>query len=218
MYKAVIFDMDGVIINSEPLWKRAEAAVFTSLGVPVTEAHADITAKMTTKAVTKYWHNLHPWHAKSLDEVENEVINMVGRLIEEEGEAIDGVTEVLNFFTQRQFKIGLATNAPARLISMVLEKFNIAAYFDVCVSSEFEDYGKPAPDVFLTAARQLQVLSYQCIVIEDSSSGIEAASKAGMKTVALIDHHEFQHAKFALADVQLHSLLDFNEEHLDLLK
>jgi beta-phosphoglucomutase-like phosphatase (HAD superfamily) len=82
--KAVIFDMDGVIVDSENIWKKAEKEVFTSLGVDVTDAHSELTQSMTTLEVTKFWFGKFPWQNKSLDLVEQMVISRVIELIETE--------------------------------------------------------------------------------------------------------------------------------------
>ncbi|CAN0519765.1 unnamed protein product [Laminaria digitata] len=195
---AVIFDMDGIIIDSEPLWKQAEKEVFSAVGVDVKKELTAITAALTAKEVTKYWYNYMPWKNKSLDEVENEVIDLVGHLISTHGVAIKGIKELLAFFKAKGFKIGLATNAPFRLIPIVLNKIGIADYFEVISSAEFEKEGKPNPDVYLTTAYKLGIHSGKCIVFEDSSSGLNAAKIAGMKVVLLCQEEEFRKDKYKM--------------------
>jgi len=186
--KAVIFDMDGVLIDSEPLWKRAEAEVFGGLGVTLSEDLTGQTASMTTKAVTEFWFNLSPWQGPSLQAVEQAVIHRVEELIVSEGRAIDGVIEVVDFFKEKGLKIGLATNSPAYLIPAILNQVGVTKYFDITTSAEDEKQGKPHPAVYLTAAKKLQVVPADCLVIEDSVSGLKAARNAGMKTVWLNIH------------------------------
>ncbi len=211
---AVIFDMDGIIIDSEPLWKQAEKEVFSAIGVQIKEELANITASLTTKEVTKYWYNYMPWKGKSLDKVENEVIDLVGHLIKRDGKAIEGIKELLDFFQQKEFKIGLATNSPFKLIPVVLNKIGIADYFDVISSSEFEEEGKPNPAVYLTTAKKLNIKPENCIVFEDSLSGVTAAKKAHMKTVALCPKGEFETEKYDLADLKLTALNSFKNGYL----
>lgn len=217
MIRAVIFDMDGIIIDSEPLWKLAEKQVFTSMGVHVTAAHAAITATMTTKEVTEYWFNYSPWKNTSLKEVENAVIDKVGELITAKGKPIVGVSETLAFFKQRKFKIGLATNSPYKLIPMVLEKIGITHFFDAITSSDEAPKGKPDPSVYLTTARKLDVPPQFCLAFEDSGSGLKAAKRAGMKTVAIPASFEYDHPKFEMADLKLPNFKTFNEKYLDYL-
>lgn len=211
---AVIFDMDGIIIDSEPLWKQAEKEVFSAVGVDVKEELTTITASLTTKEVTKYWYNYMPWKNKSLDEIENEVIDLVGHLINTQGVAIKGIKELLAFFKEKGFKIGLATNAPFRLIPIVLNKIGIADYFEVISSAEFENKGKPNPDVYLTTAYKLGIHPEKCIVFEDSSSGLKAAKIAGMKAVLLCQEKEFRKDKYKIADLKITDLTSFRDSNL----
>lgn len=180
----VIFDMDGVLIDSEPFWTIAEREVFSSLGVRLLPELCEQTKNMTTSQVTKFWYKQYQWKGISLKEVEGKVIQHVKSLIKNKGFEIKGIKNVLKFFKNENFKIALATNAPYELIPIVLEKLDIVEYFDFFTSSEFEKFGKPHPAVYLTVANKLNSNPKNCIVFEDSYSGLVAAKKAGMKTVA----------------------------------
>ncbi|MGS2763287.1 hexitol phosphatase HxpB [Sinomicrobium sp. M5D2P9] len=214
---AVIFDMDGVLIDSEPAWKKAEYEVFTSVGVHVAPDLSEITSAMTTTEVTKFWYEKAPWQGKSLREVENEVIDCVGRFILEEGEPMSGIKELLELFHHRSFRIGLSTNSPSRLIPLVLEKSGISDYFNAVSSSENEVLGKPHPAVYLTTAKKLGISPENCIVFEDSVHGIMAGKNAGMKTVAIPSEKQFHLEEFNQADLKLRRLADFDEQHLSSL-
>lgn len=214
MKNAVIFDMDGVIIDSEPLWKKAEKEVFSSVGVDVREELTTITASMTTGQVTEYWYKHMSWEGKTMKEVENEVIDLVGKLITSEGQAIEGITELLGFFSKRGFRIGLATNSPSRLIPVVLDKVGIRKYFDAVSSAEFEKEGKPDPAVYLSTSEKLNVLPGKCLVFEDSVSGVRAAKQANMKVVAICSPSNWESDGFGLADLRLKGLPHFQTSHL----
>lgn len=118
-------------------------------------------------------------------EVEQSVIEKVGNLIDDKGKMMPGVIEILEFFKERNFKIGLATNSPKCLIPKVLYKLDISHYFDSVCSSDSEAKGKPSPDVYITVAKKLRVDPRKCIAFEDSHSGIKAAFSAGMRTIAV---------------------------------
>jgi sugar-phosphatase len=214
MIEAVIFDMDGILIDSEPMWKKAEQHVFSSIGVDVNEALSMRTASMTTSEVTKFWYEHYPWQGKSLEQVENEVIDYVEHLILAEGTQMEGVKDVLNFFKNKAFKIGLSTNSPARLIPVILNKLNIAGYFNAISSAESEVKGKPHPGVYLSTARKLKVAPAKCIAFEDSISGIIAAKKANIKTVAVPADTEFTESKFEISHLKIRCLADFTDDHL----
>nr|WP_321356416.1 hexitol phosphatase HxpB [uncultured Draconibacterium sp.] len=197
--EAVIFDMDGVIIDSEEIWKRAENEIFSSVGVKLTDELCKMTETMTTREVTNFWFGKYPWKNKSLEEIENGVIERVAHLIKDAGKGIDGIEEFLRKMKDKGYKIGLATNSPSCLISVVLEKLAIDQYFDATSSAEHELEGKPSPYVYLSTAEKLNIEPENCIAIEDSYSGILAAKKAGMKTV-IIDRNKQNNKKVEIAD------------------
>ncbi|RQO32616.1 hexitol phosphatase HxpB [Taibaiella sp. KBW10] len=208
--EAVIFDMDGVLIDSVDLWQKAEAEIFSALGVQLSEEGCAQTSAMTTDEVTRFWHARFPWTGKSLEVVENEVIDYVGHLIQTEAQEIKGIHHLLAQVKQRGYKIGLATNAPYRLIPIVLNKLNISAYFDMVSSAEQEVKGKPDPAIYLNAAKMLHVAPANCLVFEDSYYGTLAAKNAGMKVVALVPETAADHKVLALADKVIHGFESFS--------
>lgn len=181
--KAVIFDMDGVLVDSEKIWKEAEHTIFSALGVQVNDEWSAFTKSMTTRQVTQFWYQKFPWKNRSLIEVEQAVINNVIELIRISDCCIPGVQSFIKNLKRRQMKIGLATNAPGIIIPAVLKKTNTATLFDAVSSADLEIEGKPNPAIYLTTAQKLNVSPSECLVIEDSVSGAMAAKKAGM-TVA----------------------------------
>lgn len=216
MITTVLFDMDGVLIDSEKFWQQAEKEVFTSVGCPWNEEIAHQTMGQTTKAVTELWYQLYPWKGKSLEEVEQAVINRVDELIRQEGEIKTGVLDTLVFLHTQGFKIGLATNSTPSLIQTVLTRLDIAPFFQTTVSALDVAEGKPAPDVYLQAAMNVQSTPENCLVIEDSFTGATAGKRAGM-TVFVVPESEFYNdPKFDLADRKLVNLNEFKEFFLAL--
>ena len=211
--KAVIFDMDGVIVDSEGIWKQAEAEVFTALGVDVTDEYSEITKSMTTSEVTKFWFDKFSWKNKSLDTVEQMVVSRVIALIDTKDCQINGVKEFLETLKAKNYKIGLATNSPNRIIPAVLKKLDILHLFDTVSSAEFEDNGKPDPAIYLTTAAKLKVAANECIAIEDSYSGMLAAKNAGMTVVAFTNGDT--EIDFEIADYKIDTFKDFNIEILN---
>jgi sugar-phosphatase len=182
--KAVIFDMDGVLVESEAIWKQAEYEVFSSLGVSVTEENSSYTQSMTTKEVTAFWYQKFPWKEKPLSEVEEMVVRRVMELILLKDCATLGISAFIKNLKERNFKIGLATNAPEKIIPVVLKKTGTESLFDSVSSADFEEKGKPHPAIYLNTAKKLKVMPEECAVIEDSETGMEAAKKAGMSVIA----------------------------------
>lgn len=183
--KAVIFDMDGTLIDTSRMWKAAEMEVFSSLGVEVSDTLSQLTESMTTARATEFWFSRFPWNGPSSAEVESSVIRRVKELVFEEGEAIDGVAESLQYFAERGLKLALASNAPRDVISAVLAKLDIGCYFDEVVSADHVINGKPDPHIFEFTSRKLGLDPDECLVVEDSVSGVLGAKRAGMKVLAI---------------------------------
>lgn len=182
--KAVIFDMDGVIIDSEKFWRQAESEVFTSLGVCVTDELSDLTKSMTPSEVTKFWYDKFPWQDVELTIVENLVVSRVAELIKTNECGISGVKSFIEQLKNYNYKIGLATNSPSIIIPIVLQKMNISHLFDILFSADNVTTGKPNPEIYIKTAKELNIEPTNCIVIEDSYSGMIAAKAAGMKVIA----------------------------------
>jgi HAD superfamily hydrolase (TIGR01509 family) len=213
MFRAAIFDMDGLLIDSEPLWKRAEREVFGEEGIEITDAMALVTAPMTTRQVAEHWYRVRPWREKSIEDVEAAVVSRVADLIRAHSAAMPGVSEVLELFARLGTRIGLASNSPAVLCQLVLRELEIAHAFQAVVSADCVESGKPDPAVYLHAARLLGVRPDECIAFEDSSTGVRAARAAGMRVVAVPSAGQaFPDGEFA-PHARFGSLQEFGHEH-----
>lgn len=201
--KAIIFDMDGVLIDSEKFWKQAEYEIFTSLGVKVDNEFSELTKSMTTSDVTKFWYSKFPWENIGLDIVEQMVVSRVIDLIETENCHIDGVKPFIEKLKSENYKIGLATNSPSRVIPIVLRKLDILHLFDSVISAEFVEKGKPDPAIYQKAAEKLKTEPNNCIVVEDSYTGMLAAKNAGMTVVAFTNGDTGTNCK--IADFKINS-------------
>ncbi len=204
--KAVIFDMDGVLIDSEPLWRKAMIEGFASIGVLITEEDCKKTTGNRLKEVVEYWFEKLNILDVLPTEIEHRIINMLVKLINNEGKAISGVIDVINFCNNKNIKIGLATSSSNHLMEAVLEKLNLKNTFKSSISAENMEYGKPHPEVFLICASQLQISPLECIVIEDSINGVIAAKAAFMSVIALPEHDNINNHKFSIADYKLNNM------------
>ncbi len=217
MINTVIFDMDGLLVDSEPLWGIAMREVFATVGVTLSRELTHKTTGLRTREVVSYWHSYFKWEGKSAEQVTNEIIDNVTAKIIAEGKAMEGMQYILEFFKAKDFKMGLASSSPLRLIEAVLAHLDIREYFQEVYSAEFEDYGKPHPAVYLACAKALQADPLDCIAFEDSVTGMTAAKAARMTTVVVPEAHNRHDPRYALANMQLSSLLDFNDQRLALL-
>lgn len=200
--KALIFDMDGVLIDSEPLWRIAMIEGFNKVGIPFTEDDCRKTTGMRFKEVVQFWLNYHQTENITVQQVEKIVLDHLIALIEKEGKAIDGALEIHDFCRKNNIRVGLATSSYQILVDAVLKKLNLQSGFNAIVSAEKMKYGKPHPEVFLECAQQLGVLPSECVVIEDSINGVVAAKAAQMRVFAVPDiDHKFS-KQFGVADYQ----------------
>lgn len=176
--------MDGVLVESEDIWKQAEYEVFSSLGAIVSKEDSHQTRSMTTKKVTEFWYQKFPWKGIPLSEVEEMVVHRVMELISSKDCVSMGIGAFIKNLKSQDYKIGLATNAPEKIIPVVLKKTGTRDLFDSISSADLEKKGKPHPAIYLTTARKLKVRPHECVAIEDSETGMEAAKKAGMTVIA----------------------------------
>jgi mannitol-1-/sugar-/sorbitol-6-/2-deoxyglucose-6-phosphatase len=220
--KAAIFDMDGLLIDSEPLWQEAEIAVFGALGLRLTREQCLETRGRRTREIVAYWYEKHPWPAASIDDVRARLISAVCELVWARGEPLPGVHEALDFVASLGMKTALASSSPPDIIEAVLSKLGIRERFAFTRSAEGETHGKPHPALFLATAEQLQVPPAECLVFEDSLSGVIAAKAAGMTCVAVPDQRDAYmteyNRKLVIADLIVPSLLDFGPEQMARLR
>ncbi|AFJ02143.1 2-deoxyglucose-6-phosphate hydrolase YniC [Methylophaga frappieri] len=208
--QAVIFDMDGLLIDSEPFWKQAEKRVFTSVGVNITDDLSAKTMGMTTREATIFWLNhagisLSP---KDMEKVENDVIDEVAMLTASQGIALPGVHDLLEKLQTEKLKIGLATNAPSRLVPVVLNRLAITDFFDCYVADEDVEQGKPHPAIYQLALTRLNAKPEHSLAFEDSITGMTAAMSAGIKTIVVPSKANFHLPKYDLAVLKLESLTE----------
>jgi len=202
--------MDGVLIDSEPLWKIAEVEAFAKVGLDLTYTDCEETVGLRIDQVVQLWYDKVKWKGKTVKEVETDIVDILIREIRKQGKALSGVKEALNKVSKAGFKIGLATSSYQRIIDVVLEKLEIESFFDVIHSAEYEIKGKPHPAVFLTCAEKLNVAPTDCLVIEDSFNGIVAALAARMKVVAIPEKSHQKDPRLIIANKQLNSLIEFD--------
>jgi sugar-phosphatase len=208
-FEAVIFDMDGVLIDSEPLWKIAMEEVFSALGSKLTKSDFQKTVGLRIDEVIHFWNVTENWGIIDESRVEENIISKMEELIIQNPFPLVGVIETMQFLKKKQMKIGLATSSSKRLIDAVLTSLNIGDYFDFTWSAENETHGKPHPAVYLSVAKALNVNPTKCLVIEDSYNGVISGLAARMKVVCIPEKTHFPNPKLALADFQYETMEEF---------
>ena len=217
MLKAAIFDMDGLLIDSEPFWRDVEIRVFGRLGVPLTAEMCKETMGFRINEAVAHWRRSHPWDGPGDDEVADELVAGVIACIEREGRLMDGAIEAIEFLAGRGATLAIASSALYRVIDAVLDRFGLRDRFEVVHSAEDEHRGKPDPAVYLTTAAKLGVPPTACVALEDSVNGVISAKAAGMACVAVPDPDSRADRGFDMADVVLASLRELDADIWDAL-
>jgi mannitol-1-/sugar-/sorbitol-6-/2-deoxyglucose-6-phosphatase len=209
--EAVIFDLDGLLIDSEPLWQEAEILVFAQVNILLTIELCLKTKGLRIDEVVDYWYQQYPWNNLSKSEVEELIASKVIELIHLKGKALPGVDNALCLVKSKNVKIALASSSSTRIIQAALQRLNLADVFTQIYSAESEILGKPHPGVYLTTAKKLNVLPQSCLALEDSLNGVLAAKAAQMKCIAIPEVAQQANPQFAIADRILPSLEAFDE-------
>lgn len=207
----VIFDMDGLLIDSEPLWNKAATEIFKLHGIILTEQQYSITTGLRTKEFIDFWFNHFKMPLTNSTIIEQQIIEKVEMLVVQNGKAMPGLQHIFNFFISKNFKIGLASSSPISLINTVVDLLQIGPYLNNVTSAATLQYGKPHPEVYLNCATALQAKPVECICFEDSFTGMIAAKAARMKCVVVPEHKSSKALKWAAADLKISSLQNFNE-------
>lgn len=206
-FDGVIYDMDGVLTDSEPLWKIAMEDVFKSVGCPLTKEDFQRTVGLRIDEVIAYWYHVSPWPDATPKEVEDAIVQRMIELLTARATPLLGVVESLEFFSSKNLKIGLATSSYQVLIDCILDTLQIRHFFQTVHSAEYELFGKPHPAVYLTAAKNLELDPRRCLVIEDSLNGIISGKAARMTVFCVPEKTHHPEPKLILADAQFDDLI-----------
>jgi len=207
--------MDGLLIDSEILWHEAEVEILGGLGVPLAAGDCRTTKGMFVGEVSAHWHRLYPWSGPTPEEVAVAIVDRVIELILAKGQLKPGAEHAIDLCQSRGLPLAVASSSEYRLIDAALEHLGLRDRFALVHSAEDEEYGKPHPGVFLTAAAKLGAPPRRCLVWEDAPAGVLAAKAASMACIAVPERGEGHHPAFALADLVVDSLLEVDGAVLD---
>lgn len=217
MLKAVIFDMDGLLIDSEPFWRSSHIAALAEHKVSITEDDVRQMAGRRTDEVVHHWRQTHGLQHIPNETLEASIVNKVIASIHTNGNELPGVRKLVAVFENHKIPMAVASSSAPEVIEAVLTKLGLDRHMRVVYSAKYEAFGKPHPGVFLTTAKKMGVDPNESLVFEDSLNGVRAAKAAGMKCIAVpelinIAKPEFtQEADLVVAsldDLSWHKILD----------
>ena len=216
--EAVIFDMDGLMIDSEPFWHEAQMECFSKVGINLTKQDCEDTVGIRILDICNHRYTQKPWDIEKLgitrEELADMIVNRVIELVKLKGEPLKGLENCLSFVKSKNVKLGVCSSSSMNLINAVCKErlnyiFNDC--FDVYTSAEYLEYGKPHPCVYLECAKKLNVNPINCLAFEDSLMGTLSAKSARMKVISVPQDYPNHTNKFEIADKILKSLNQFDD-------
>jgi beta-phosphoglucomutase-like phosphatase (HAD superfamily) len=207
----VIFDMDGLLIDSEPLWNEAATEIFRRYNINLTPQQYATTTGLRTKEFIQWWFAYFKMPITDTSFIERGIIEKVIELVIQKGKPMAGLAHIFNFFIERKFKLGLASSSPMDLINVIIDQLQIRNHLHAITSAAKLQYGKPHPAVYLDCAAELGSTPVECLCFEDSFPGLIAVKAAGMKCVVVPDAARNKDLRWHAADLKISSLQNFND-------
>jgi sugar-phosphatase len=214
IFRGAVFDLDGLLIDSEPVWMWAQTKAFRELGAELTEAMQSATTGLRMMEAVAVWRGYFPRIEIDQMKIRSRLGELVGGRLRESGEAKPGALKALEVCRRSGCRMAIASSSMPEIIEAAVDRLGARNLFDTLVSAEGEAHGKPHPAVYLSAARKLGVDPGECIAFEDSVFGLRSAVAAGMHCVAVPEARNRGRPEYAIAHRILESLDQFEAAFL----
>lgn len=213
-FSGAVFDLDGLLIDSEPIWMWAQGLALEELGGRLTLAiQLDTTGLRLNEAILK-WRGHFPGLEIDPGRLRARLIDLVRGKVAASAVAKPGALDSLRICREAGCRMAIASSSMPEVIEAALHRIGAKTFFDAVISAEGEEHGKPHPAVYLAAAGRLGIDPGECIAFEDSVFGLRSAKAAGMHCIAVPEEHNRGRPEYGIADRVLASLEDFRAEHL----
>jgi HAD superfamily hydrolase (TIGR01509 family) len=212
MIKAVIFDVDGLLLDSEPIWSLADRELLRRRGI---DYHDELKTRVVGKGQVESAQNIKDYYKLEdpIDELVMERRKLLNELLKANLQLMPGAQELIDTLFENGFRLAIASSQSKEIIDLVLKSFALEEKFSTIVYGDEVKRGKPEPDIFLLAAQRLGVSPQEAVVLEDSNNGAIAAKKAGMKVIVTPNQYNKGQA-FPLADLVVEKLADITPEDI----
>jgi HAD superfamily hydrolase (TIGR01509 family) len=208
---AVIFDLDGLLIDSEPFWRQAEIEVFATVGLHLSETDVRQTMGLRIDDAVRHWWERQPWKGSSPVEVERTVTSRVAELVSESGAPMPGALDAVALCARLALPVAVCSGSYAVVIEAALRRLDVESEVSVWHSAEWEPLGKPHPGAYLSTAAKLGLDPTGCLALEDSFNGAISAKAARMRVVAVPEPVALESTRWGFCDALLPSLTAFDE-------
>jgi len=207
----VVFDLDGLLIDSEPLWRHAEIEVFGSVGLHLSDTDVHQTMGLCIDDAVRYWWDRFPWNGMGLVEIEAVITSRVAELVRVSATPMPGALEAVALCRRLSLPVAVCSGSRAVVIEAALRSLGIESEVSVWHSAEWEPLGKPHPGSYLSTAAKLGVDPVACLALEDSFNGALSAKAARMRVIAVPEAETLDSPRWGFCDRKLASLLGFDE-------
>ncbi len=211
----MVFDLDGLLIDSEPFWRQAEIEVFASVGLDLDETDVRQTMGLRIDDAVRHWWERSPWEGMAPVEVERATTARVAELITASGEPMPGALEAVALCRRRSLPVAVCSGSYAVVILAALRRLDLESSVSVWHSAEWEPLGKPHPGAYLSTAGKLGLAPTGCLAVEDSFNGAISAKAARMRVVAVPEPSAAGSGRWGFCDAVLPSLERFDGALLD---